>query len=152
MSETLDDLLADDLVSRVAAWGHVLRAELFIRQRSDRIAQLRGVAIYLIRRECRTLRLTGSYRDGHDAEYKPLSYPWIAAYFHMNHTTIMYWCRQIEARCAAQPGFAAELDRLAARQGGSGDPCPANEKTGVPIRGRLFTRAQRAGFQSCGSV
>lgn len=108
----------DEVVDIVAAWGLILRSRLFGRCRDQRCADVRAVAMYLIRRHCMATHTTGGGLWSHrpeKTEQKPMSFPAIGAYFQRDHSTVIYACNKIQRRCVQSPAFAAALADLARR-------------------------------------
>lgn len=81
---------------RIEAWG------MRVKDRSQRIATARQVAMYLAR------KLT------------PLSYPDLGDIFKRDHATVIHSVRRIEGRMQVEPQFAKSMERLIDKLGDFG--------------------------------
>ena len=91
-----------EIIAIVGEWAGLSRDELMARRRTRLLAQMRGVAMYLMRQHV----AVGN---------QPLGFAAIGGHFGLDHSTVIYWCDHIAARCQARPAYRAALDRLVAR-------------------------------------
>ncbi|HTT75599.1 MAG TPA: helix-turn-helix domain-containing protein [Candidatus Binataceae bacterium] len=97
-----------EIQQAVAAAFSLTRADLLSRNREQRVACARHVAMYLSRELAR-----GEGRGSDGALVPPASYPRIGMAFGRDHTSVMHACNSIGRRCRADQRFARMVDGIA---------------------------------------
>lgn len=109
------DAISDAILELVSDRFQLPVGRLKSKQRDQRVAFARQVAMYLLRK---CVRRRWANKFGQYGKLKSLGFQAVGQIFGRDHSTVIHGCNIIAARMAEQPAFRLRIEALMAEVGG----------------------------------